>query len=130
MTKQQVGLLFGGRSGEHEVSISSARAIAQALLSADNASRYTLYPFYISKIGQWHGPEVAQGVLDSGQPLNAEDGDTVNLWSFPPEASQMTVWFPILHGPQWGRWDNSRPITVNAGSLCRFGGSGFGGGNG
>jgi D-alanine-D-alanine ligase len=100
MTKQQVGLLFGGRSGEHEVSISSARAIAEALLSADNTSRYDVYPFYISKTGQWYGPEVAQKILDSRQPLNPEsEGDNARLWSFPPEAAAMTVWFPILHGP-------------------------------
>jgi D-alanine-D-alanine ligase len=99
MTKQQVGLLFGGRSGEHEVSISSARAIAEALLSADNTSRYAVYPFYISKDGRWHGPEVAQKILDSGQPLSEDESEKTSLWEFPPEAAAMTVWFPILHGP-------------------------------
>jgi len=99
MTKQQVGLLFGGRSGEHEVSISSARAIAEALLSADNTSRYAVYPFYISKDGRWYGPEVAQKILDSGQPLSEDESEKTSLWEFPPEAAAMTVWFPILHGP-------------------------------
>jgi D-alanine-D-alanine ligase len=36
MTKLRVGLLFGGRSGEHEVSIISARAIALALSLEEN----------------------------------------------------------------------------------------------
>ena len=99
MTKQQVGLLFGGRSGEHEVSISSARAIANALLSADNSSRYAVHPFYISKDGRWHGLDVAQTILDSGQPLSEDESETTSLWEFPPEAAEMTVWFPILHGP-------------------------------
>ncbi|MFP4318687.1 MAG: D-alanine--D-alanine ligase family protein [Phormidium sp.] len=99
MTKEQVGLLFGGRSGEHEVSISSARAIATALLSADNASRYAVHPFYISKDGRWHGPDVAQRILDSGQPLSQDESDKTSLWEFPPETAAMTVWFPILHGP-------------------------------
>ena len=51
MTKLQVGLLFGGRSGEHEVSINSARAIQQALQQGENLSKYEVIPFYIQKNG-------------------------------------------------------------------------------
>ncbi len=98
MTKLRVGLLFGGRSGEHEVSISSARAIAQALSSPENASRYELQPFYIQKDGMWQTPEVAQQVLTSGVPLPTPTSKP-QLWQFPPEASAVDVWFPILHGP-------------------------------
>ena len=49
MTKRSVGLLFGGCSGEHEVSIASARAIAQAFGTGTNQATYTLLPFYIQK---------------------------------------------------------------------------------
>ncbi|MEM9246979.1 MAG: hypothetical protein AAGA67_14730, partial [Cyanobacteria bacterium P01_F01_bin.153] len=45
----KVGLLFGGRSGEHEVSIRSAGAIAKGL--AANGSQYQCVPFYIRKDG-------------------------------------------------------------------------------
>ncbi len=103
MAKLRVGLLFGGRSGEHEVSIASARAIAQGFRGASNLDRYDLQPFYIQKDGVWQGPAVAQQVLDAGKPLPVEDALTPDtrshLWQFPPEAAEVQVWFPILHGP-------------------------------
>ncbi|MBD2480811.1 D-alanine--D-alanine ligase family protein [Planktothrix sp. FACHB-1365] len=100
MTKLRVGLLFGGCSGEHEVSISSARAIAKALTIDENANRYELLPVYIQKDGVWKDREIAQQVLESGKPLLISDEAqpcdriprTINL-------SEIDVWFPILHGP-------------------------------
>jgi D-alanine-D-alanine ligase len=98
MTKLKVGLLFGGCSGEHEVSISSARSIAQALTAEANAEKYELLPFYIQKDGQWQAPDVARQVLASGTAIPVSD-EKVNLWQFPSEAATIDVWFPILHGP-------------------------------
>jgi D-alanine-D-alanine ligase len=98
MVKQKVGLLFGGCSGEHEVSIVSAKAIASALNAAANSDKYLILPFYIDKAGVWHGNTTARGVLTSGQPLEI-DNRRQNLWQFPPEALEVEVWFPILHGP-------------------------------
>ena len=98
MTKLRVGLLFGGRSGEHEVSIISARAIAQALSLEENANKYEILAFYIQKDGVWQAGEVAQQVLTSGVPQEIPS-ITPNLWQFPPETAQVELWFPILHGP-------------------------------
>ncbi|VXD20111.1 D-alanine--D-alanine ligase [Planktothrix serta PCC 8927] len=100
MTKLRVGLLFGGCSGEHEVSISSARAIAKALTTDENANRYELLPVYIQKDGVWKDRKIAQQVLESGKPLFSNDEvqpsdrlpQTINL-------SEIDLWFPILHGP-------------------------------
>ncbi|HEY9860915.1 MAG TPA: D-alanine--D-alanine ligase family protein, partial [Candidatus Obscuribacterales bacterium] len=103
MTKLRVGLLFGGCSGEHEVSIRSARAIANALNTDPNPSKYEVLPFYIQKDGRWQAPEVAQSVLDSGVPLPSEEiastAARTHLWQFPSLAAEIDVWFPILHGP-------------------------------
>lgn len=104
MSKQRVGLLFGGRSGEHDVSITSARAIARAFHDPSNQAQYELIPFYIRKDGVWGGPAIAQGVLESGQALAPSAEQTPaeqrsQLWQLPPEAAQIDVWFPILHGP-------------------------------
>lgn len=99
MTKPCVGLLFGGRSGEHEVSIASARAIAQAFGQPENRDRYDLHLFYIHKNGTWQAGTVAQEVLESGQPPAATTSSPAQLWQFPPEAASVTVWFPVLHGP-------------------------------
>ncbi len=97
VSKVNVGLLFGGCSGEHEVSISSARAIATALGAGDNSSKYQCHPFYIQKNGLWQEPALSQDILDQGIPLPVSE--SANRWSFPIEVSAIDVWFPILHGP-------------------------------
>jgi D-alanine-D-alanine ligase len=93
-----VGLLFGGRSGEHEVSINSAKAIAGALKTDENSSKYQVLPFYVQKDGLWQNSEISQQVLTSGQPLSTST-EKPNLWNFPPEVNEVDVWFPIIHGP-------------------------------
>ncbi|QSV73688.1 MAG: D-alanine--D-alanine ligase [Aphanizomenon flos-aquae KM1D3_PB] len=98
MTKLRVGLLFGGRSGEHEVSIISARAIAHALSLEENAKEYEVLPFYIQKNGSWQAGVTAQQVLASGVPHEIPS-ITPNLWQFPPETQEVDLWFPVLHGP-------------------------------
>ena len=97
MTKIRVGLLFGGCSGEHEVSLVSAKAIASAFNQADNPTKYEVTPVYIDKQGCWHSGETAKQVLLSGQAL--ETDTSPNRWQFPTDLSQIEVWFPILHGP-------------------------------
>ncbi len=102
MTKRRVGLLFGGCSGEHEVSITSARAIARAFNEDANRPHYDVLPFYLHKNGQWHDGEIAQQVLRLGQPLPlaaSDDTSFSNRWLFPATAAEVDVWFPVLHGP-------------------------------
>lgn len=115
MSKQKVGLLFGGCSGEHEVSITSAQAIASALEQGDNKSKYDILPVYIDKSGTWQPSNLAQQVLASGKPLllEGQNATTVNenasklattgfsalTKSGQDSYSQIDVWFPILHGP-------------------------------
>lgn len=101
MTTRTVGLLFGGRSGEHEVSIRSAQSIARALAAPANSEKYQVLPFYIQKDGCWQSGTIAQQVLASGVPLSGEEQpcDRARLWNFPADAAIVDVWFPILHGP-------------------------------
>lgn len=109
MSKLRVGLLFGGRSGEHEVSINSARAIALALSAEENANKYEILPFYIQKDGRWLAGDVPQQVLTSGKALQLADTPSnsslsiketqISLWEFPSQVAEVDVWFPILHGP-------------------------------
>ena len=97
MAKLCVGLLFGGCSGEHEVSIISAQAIYTALQAPSNLPQYDVKPFYICKAGSWRSGDVAKQVLITGEPVKALEAP--NLWQFPTEAAEVNVWFPILHGP-------------------------------
>jgi D-alanine-D-alanine ligase len=102
MAKLRVGLLFGGRSGEHEVSINSARAIQEALQQGDNLRKYEVVPFYIQKNGVWTETAIAHQVLETRKPL-AEPADRTNqradLWQFPTQVTEIDLWFPMLHGP-------------------------------
>lgn len=100
MAKCRVGVLFGGCSGEHEVSIWSAQAIAGALTRGENADRYTVLPVYITKAGEWLLGDAAAAVLQSGKPLSVDEEETAI--SRLPQSSQLTeidIWFPVLHGP-------------------------------
>ena len=56
--KLRIGVIFGGRSGEHEVSLNSAASV----LSAIDPERYEIVPMGIGKDGQW---------LVGGDPLRA-----------------------------------------------------------
>lgn len=101
MSKLRVGLLFGGRSGEHEVSIVSAQAIRRALTSEGNKDNYEVVPFYVQKDGIWQSTEVSEQVLEKGKPLSVPDAaaNREGLWQFPAAAAAVDVWFPIIHGP-------------------------------
>ena len=100
MAKCRVGLLFGGCSGEHEVSICSAQAIAGALSRGQNQGKYVVVPVYITKAGVWRFGDEAADILQSGQALAVEE--TVTAASRLPDSQQVDeidVWFPVLHGP-------------------------------
>ncbi len=82
------------------MSICSAQAIARALRSDRNRQQYDVLPFYIQKDGFWRDGNIAAEVLEQGRPP-APDlvASRRQLWQFPASASQVEVWFPILHGP-------------------------------
>jgi len=98
-----VGVVFGGASGEHAVSIRSANTVVGALRQGTNADRYRLSCFYIDRQGRWWPPAVAEAVLERGVP--AEPADLADplppggFRGFPNGALAVEVWFPVLHGP-------------------------------
>ena len=105
MAKLRVGLLFGGRSVEHEVSIASATSI----LSALDPNRYQVSLLAIDPEGRWHlgAPTLPPGSATSGAEvtLPAVPGDTTLVASdtaATPDASalaqRLDVIFPIVHG--------------------------------
>ena len=112
-SKTIVGLLFGGQSGEHDVSIRSAQAIAAGFQTGHNLNTYDVRPFYINRSGVWQSSEVSQAVLNAGvapdkadresNQANQKEGPEIGApqtqWIFPKDAAKVDVWFPILHGP-------------------------------
>lgn len=104
--KIRVGVLFGGRSGEHEVSLRSARAVMDHL----DPTKYDIVPIGITKQGRWlaGGDPWQQLATGEGPPTTAPVtliGEPGQRSLVPLEAEQgrglaaLDVIFPVLHGP-------------------------------
>jgi len=113
MTKKlRVGVIFGGRSGEHEVSLRSARAVIDAI----DRTKYEVVPIAITKEGNWLAPakaaemlpaETARSLPSVSSSENRNDvaiiGDPsreglYSLDSNDEVAERLDVVFPVLHG--------------------------------
>jgi len=99
----RVGVLFGGRSGEHEVSIASAQSVLRAL----DPEKYEAVPIGIAKDGRWLVGESAQkllpDVLKRGHrvimPPDPSAGSLMSVGESPAgPPSRVDVMFPVLHG--------------------------------
>ncbi len=107
MAKIRVGLIYGGRSGEHEVSVLSANSV----LSAIDQEKYEIYPIGITKEGQWlpgqspvplvESQELQVRLLGESQSLNASELALSNTKGeiLAGLKERVDVIFPILHGP-------------------------------
>src|SRR3970040_1407628 len=101
----RVGVLFGGRSGEHEVSLASAASLILAL----DPERYEAVPIGISKDGRWMAGTGAQKllpeVLKSGQrvvlPADPNVASLVRLDDSRGGAMKVDGVFPVAHGAFW-----------------------------
>ncbi len=103
MKKITVGILFGGRSGEHEVSRNSAQAIANNF----DKDKYNVIPIGVTKDGQWYAPikleDIANFVPDNYQGYQVtilpqpNNRKLVKLNDWQPIA-ELDVIFPIIHG--------------------------------
>ena len=122
MAKRRVGVLFGGRSGEHEVSLVSAASVLRGL----DPEKYQVIPIGITKEGRWVLPRalaaatrktLSQAALSHSDLRRAlADGQAVVLPAEPipqggtalrpsnpaetsaPSPLQLDVIFPVLHG--------------------------------
>jgi len=122
--KLRVGVLFGGRSGEHEVSLLSAASILQAI----DRKKFEVVPIGITKDGHWVAAGDARGLLEGGgsagarslragdpeatpgakllhegiptllAPEPAETRASLTPGSARPAAANLDVVFPVLHG--------------------------------
>jgi len=110
--KLRVGVIFGGRSGEHEVSIRSARAIVESI----DQKKFEVVPIAISKEGKWLAPSQSAQLLPSSvherMAANGPATGDVALIGDPSHkglisletdshsfvAEKLDVVFPALHG--------------------------------
>lgn len=95
--KLRVGILFGGKSGEHEISLRSARSILQAI----DRKRYEVVELGIAKDGRWLGSGEARALLGEQTSSDASGKAELSLAAAAAEPALSTgldVVFPVLHG--------------------------------
>jgi D-alanine-D-alanine ligase len=102
----RIGILFGGRSGEHEVSLISAASVISAL----DPKKYDAVPIGISKDGRWLAGSAAHKMLPPALGEVLRTGESVMLSADPTvaalvptnnsrtDALHVDVVFPVLHG--------------------------------
>jgi D-alanine-D-alanine ligase len=119
MKKLRVGVIYGGRSGEHEVSLASAAAVFQNL----DPERYEVVPIRIEKDGRWILPDRAPSLVSAAAVIHSaaakldpsSGSREAHLVAHPGNDTLMTidrhqaqpvvsglgldVVFPVLHGP-------------------------------
>jgi D-alanine-D-alanine ligase len=83
MAKLRVGILFGGRSGEHEVSLLSAASV----LNAIDKSKYEVVPIGITKDGRWLTAEHAERLLRGEKQASVRATPEKHLRAGDPEAT-------------------------------------------
>jgi D-alanine-D-alanine ligase len=94
MNKTRIGIIFGGRSGEHDVSIRSAKTVIEQI----DKKHYKITPLAIGRDGIWLSPKQSAALLPAEtQELLTDELSTesVNLIR---DADKFDVVFPVLHG--------------------------------
>ncbi len=108
--KPNVGVFFGGRSVEHEVSIISGLQVVHAI----DADLYRVTPVYISKTGEWYiGDKLSEIdnfkqletlLSESTEVMPHGDGGQLELYRVPPARlknnliEKLDIVFPVIHG--------------------------------
>jgi D-alanine-D-alanine ligase len=98
--KLRIGILFGGKSGEHEISLRSAASILDAI----DQKKYDIVPLGITRQGKWLHSEEAQNLLCGntskllGGTAATNHGMNIAGAAAGTHTAELDVVFPILHG--------------------------------
>jgi D-alanine-D-alanine ligase len=109
MRKLRVAVLYGGRSGEHEVSLQSAASVINYL----DRDRFEIVPVAIDKQGRWHLNDISllagkkslpvfkdmPTVVLPPNPADPNSGSALIRLGESGEARGIDVVFPVMHGP-------------------------------
>lgn len=93
MSKLKLGVIFGGMSTEHDVSVVSGTSIIKNL----NREKYEIYPIYINEQGQWfqYNKKIEEiEILTVGDKVS----DIVEIQNPMEYLKELDVLFPVLHG--------------------------------
>src|SRR6516162_2422716 len=96
LKKIRVGVVFGGRSGEHEISLRSAESVLRSL----DPNKYDVVPIGITHEGKWLSPRAAKALLPPKETIETTlvKGEPAPLTAEPNGAGRVDVIFPVLHG--------------------------------
>lgn len=105
MSKIKVGIIFGGRSVEHEISLLSAKSV----IKNTDTNKYEIYPIFIDKDGLWHRVSIDEWLEDGELDVKSESFLTPSLNHENPvffeikeskviDELKLDVVFPVLHG--------------------------------
>ncbi len=106
MKKIRVGLIFGGRSGEHEVSIASAMSVYNAL----DKSRYEVILIGIDKTGRWLLPDPKVLLAHAGNPMKIQLGQMTGSYGLAPSGGATQMIAMEASAPAPGHFDIVLPI--------------------
>ena len=110
MKKIRVGILFGGRSGEHEVSLLSAASVFNAI----DKNKYEVVPIGITKEGRWvtaaDAERLLQGKFEEGKHLRAGDPEAT------PGAAVLAKGEAVVVPPEPQRHGAMSPFETDASS--------------
>ena len=107
--KIRVGILFGGKSAEHEVSLQSAKSIVEAI----DREKYDVVMIAVDKEGQWHLTDASRFLLNADDPKLIKLNKVSDNLALAPgkrseqlisltshgSAAPVDVIFPVIHGP-------------------------------
>jgi D-alanine-D-alanine ligase len=105
--KVRVGLVYGGKSGEHEVSLQTALAVIKAF----DYNKYEIVPLFITRRGEWRPGPLLEGPVASVAELQFDDSGNYpavretalaplfrNMFAAKRTERAIDVVFPLLHG--------------------------------
>ena len=94
MARQRVAVIFGGRSGEHEVSLRSARSVIDAL----DRERWEVAPIGVTRSGAWLSVAETEAALTDGVEALTDGGTSLTAGGALAELGACDVAFPLVHG--------------------------------
>ena len=94
MARQRVAVILGGRSGEHEVSLRSARSVLDAL----DPTRWEAVPVGVTREGAWLTAEATQAALDAGAIAFETGGAALTSGMSLVALASCDIAFPLIHG--------------------------------
>ncbi|RXT14825.1 D-alanine--D-alanine ligase [Ammoniphilus sp. CFH 90114] len=92
--KMKIGIIYGGKSSEHEVSLSTAKAIMNAI----DRAQFNIIPYYIQLNGTWVKGQEPEGEIESVEQLRLS-GTPEQQPNVLRLKEEIDIAFPVIHGP-------------------------------